>query len=151
MRMARSMSRSTKSGRAGRPPTEPTRQTPGLVTHSEDGAPRQGLTATFWFGSGHAQERSSATVRFSGRRIGVSGRRGRGDDFVKEETVGGIVPDGGALSITTRILDINPGAWTVTAELLTGHPRSNAGDTRRPQRAVLTRGRALDQAVWSWR
>jgi hypothetical protein len=80
-----------------------------------DALETQALTASFWFDSGRGRESSSATVRFSGRSIGVIGPPGCGDAFVREETIEGIVPLSGPVSITTRVYGINPGEWKVNA------------------------------------
>lgn len=114
-----------------------------------DALETQALTASFWFDSGRGHESSSATVRFSGRRIGVIGPPGRGDAFVQEETIEGIVPLSGPVSITTRVYGINPGEWKVNAELVA--PRPQRREQRRHQQGVRRGGQAIYPAAWSWR
>ncbi|MBA3689562.1 MAG: prolipoprotein diacylglyceryl transferase [Chloroflexi bacterium] len=109
----------------------------------------EALSVTHWFDAEQDGEPYAATIRFIGRRIGVPGKPGSRDAFVKEETVGGIVPGSGAVSITTWVYGLEPGAWTVTADLLR-HPKSTRA--RHPS-AGENRGGAhtLPRAAWSWR
>ena len=76
------------------------------------------LTATYWFDPGDNGRPLSATIRFSGRRLGVIGKPESGDSFRREETVHGIVPGSGPVSITAIIRNITPGEWTISAEPL---------------------------------
>src|SRR5207302_2020746 len=59
----------------------------------------------------------AAMIRFSGSRVGVVGKPQPRDHFEKLETVEGILPGSGPISITPQIRDINPGEWIVRAEL----------------------------------
>jgi phosphatidylglycerol---prolipoprotein diacylglyceryl transferase len=77
------------------------------------------LTATCWLDPGQDGEPFSATIRFSGRRIGVTGKPQPGDTFTQEETVAGIVPGSGPVAITAEVRGIQPGQWTVTARPVT--------------------------------
>ena len=74
------------------------------------------LTATYWFDSGERRKPYSALIKFSGRRIGVTGKPQPRDYFSQVETVEGIVPGSGPVSITTRVSGINPGEWLISAE-----------------------------------
>jgi phosphatidylglycerol:prolipoprotein diacylglycerol transferase len=73
------------------------------------------LTPTFWFDPGQDGEPYRATIWFSGRREGVSGKPKPGDAFGREVTAEEIVPGSGPVSVTAEVRDINPGAWNVTA------------------------------------
>ena len=74
------------------------------------------LAATYWFDSGVSGKPYAASVRFSGRRIGVRGKSQPRDSFTREETIAGVVPGSGPVSITTRVSGINPGEWLISAE-----------------------------------
>ena len=107
------------------------------------------LTATFWFDPGPRGKARTASVRFSGHRIGVVGRPQSRDYFTQLETVVDIVPGSGPVSITTRASGINPGEWVISAEpisrngaasLVRSYPWSHRGC---PQR--------VKPAFWYWR
>jgi phosphatidylglycerol:prolipoprotein diacylglycerol transferase len=75
----------------------------------------QALGLTYWFDTEAAGEPYPVSNRFTGRRIGVNGRpRGR-DSFSVVESLDRVVPGSGPVAITTRVLDVAPGEWHVTA------------------------------------
>lgn len=113
-------------------------------------ADSHGLTATFVWDSGPAGAPHGATVRVSGRRTGVAGRREARDDFVREERVGPIAPNSGPVSLTTRVNGINAGEWSVTAELARTPPRTLPRGGSRSGRDRNTRKR-VSPGTWSWR
>jgi phosphatidylglycerol---prolipoprotein diacylglyceryl transferase len=86
------------------------------------------LTVTYWLDPGEHGDPFSATIRFTGRRLGVTGRPQSGDTFSQEETVEGIVPGSGPVAITTEVRGVASGEWSVTA-------RSVARATSGPFRA----------------
>lgn len=128
---------------------EPVHQMLARVPESEENHGPQALTASFWFDSGHSGRPYSATVRFSGRRVGVIGPRGRKDEFIHDEIIDGIAPNSGPVSISARIDGVNPGEWAVTAELLS--PSGTTGKARGPAASARWRRRTLAPASWSWR
>jgi phosphatidylglycerol:prolipoprotein diacylglycerol transferase len=73
------------------------------------------LTVTYWLDPGESGEEFSATIRYTGRRLGVTGRAQPGDTFTQEETVNGLVPGSGPVAITAEVRGINSGEWSVTA------------------------------------
>ncbi len=73
------------------------------------------LAVTYWLDPGERGEEFSATIRFTGRRLGVTGRPQPGDTFAQEETVNGLVPGSGPVAITAEVRGINSGEWSVTA------------------------------------
>ncbi|HEV8193001.1 MAG TPA: hypothetical protein VGP82_16175, partial [Ktedonobacterales bacterium] len=89
-------------------------------------ASRQVLAVTYWFEPVPRPEPYSVTVRFSGRRVGVTGPAQLGDEFLHEETINEVVPGSGPIALTARVRDINPGEWTVKAATV-GHTRSPRG------------------------
>jgi len=72
------------------------------------------LTVTYWLDPGQEGDPFSATVRFSGRRAGVTGKPQPGDTFSQDETVERIVPGSGPVAVTTEVRGINRGEWTAT-------------------------------------
>ncbi len=73
------------------------------------------LTVTYWLDPGEHGDPFSATIRFTGRRLGVTGKPQPGDTFAQEETVNGIVPGSGPVAITAEVRGVNSGEWSVTA------------------------------------
>ena len=100
------------------------------------------LVVSHCFDSGEGGEPYSATVRLTGRRVGVQGVRKTQDDFVQEDKVGRVIPGSGPVSISSWVYGLEPGEWTVRAELLRPH-----GDGRRG----LTTAEPIGPANWSLR
>jgi len=106
------------------------------------------LTVTYWLDPGREGEPFSATIRFSGRRIGGAGSPQPTDTFWHEETVEGIVPGSGPVAITAEVRGIPSGQWTVTARPVTRGVRpcppggNEAGALRAPwpRRVVIPAG-----------
>ena len=73
------------------------------------------LTVTYWLDPGEGGEEFSATIRFTGRRLGLTGKPQPGDTFAQEETVSGLVPGSGPVAITTEVRGVHSGEWSVTA------------------------------------
>lgn len=124
---------------------------PGTATtepESSTAVEPEALVASSWFDSGEGDEPYSATVRFTGRRLGVPGRPLQGDTFVQDETVDGIVPGTGPVSITTWVYRLNPGDWSVIAELI---PARDARGTASPRSGRTPGSCGIDPARWSWR
>lgn len=108
----------------------------------------QALVVTHWFDSGPGERPYVATVRLTGRRVGIQGPPRAGDTFVQEEVVRDVHPNIGRISLTTWVYGVNDGEWTISAELDRGQgPGSRSGP------AVRRRGRAelIPRAAWSWR
>lgn len=126
---------------------QPLTSTRDISAH-EEGEP-QALTATFLFDSGSKGEPYCATVRFSGRRVDISGRPSPKDSFVQDERVEAIVPGSGPVSITARIHGINRGEYAISAEII--ETRDNAGRAIPPIGLRNRSRRPLDPGVWSWR
>jgi phosphatidylglycerol---prolipoprotein diacylglyceryl transferase len=106
------------------------------------------LTVTYWLDPGQEGEPFTATIRFAGRRAGVSGDPEPGDTFWQEETVERIVPGSGPVAITAEVRGIPSGPWTVTARPVTKGvrpypPDGHAAAARRvpwPRRLVIPAG-----------
>lgn len=114
-----------------------------------DAVEPEALVSTWWFDSGDTGEPYSATVRFTGRRVGVRGNPGASDTFVKDEAIADIVPGTGPVSITTFVYGLQPGDWHVKAELV-GATNSPTG-TGPAARSRHLGGRPVLPGAWSWR
>ncbi len=109
----------------------------------------EALVVTHWVDSGEDGEPYSATIRLTGRRVGIRGTPKPGDTFVKEETIDGIVPGSGPVSITTWVYGLQAGEWTVTGNVI--RPGSHAGGQPPRDRWRRTSTEPLRPADWSWR
>ena len=104
---------------------------------------------THWFDAEQDGEPYRANIRFTGRRIGISGSPGPSNDFVKDEIIDGIVPGSGPVAITTWVYGLQPGEWDVTADFV--RLRSGAR-ARRPFGGGRPLGaHTLPRAAWSWK
>lgn len=117
------------------------------VADSADIEP-QALVVSSWFESGEGDEPYRATVRFTGRRLAVSGRPQQGDTFVRDETIDQVVPGTGPVSVTTWVYGVNPGDWAVDSQLVRPPDRPGMASSR-SGRSRPSRGANL--ARWSWR
>jgi phosphatidylglycerol:prolipoprotein diacylglycerol transferase len=104
----------------------------------------EGVTVTHWFDPGSDGHAYGATITFRGRREGFTGKPQPGDTFTKVERIDRVVPGSGPVSVTTWVYGLNPGAWTVTAELVRTPSGSTAGVARSRSAQTLPRAR------WSW-
>lgn len=125
--------------------------TRGPVNQGVDGATAvepEALVVSHWFDPGGEGEPYSATIRLTGRRIGIRGQPKPGDTFIQEDKVEGILPGSGPLSVTSWVYGLQPGEWTVTADLLgpVGHAAAQRADRWRHPAP-----RRLARAAWSWR
>ena len=75
----------------------------------------QALGLTYWLDPGSEGRPYPATIRFTGRRIGVRGKPGPRDRLNRDETIESVVPGSGPIAVTTRVRDITPGEWRITA------------------------------------
>lgn len=104
---------------------------------------KEALVVSHVFDSGEGDEPYSAIVRLTGRRVGINRLPGPRDTFVQEDRVDGIVPGSGPVSFTSWVYGLEPGDWTVSAELL--RPDGDAGRGRRGA------AEPIPPAAWSWR
>ena len=109
---------------------------------SADAVEKEALVVSHTFDSGDGDEPYSATVHLTGRRVGIGRLPGPQDTFAQEDRVDGIVPGSGPYSVTSWVYGLEPGEWTVSAELLrSGH------DTGRDRRMA---SESIPPAAWSW-
>ncbi len=124
-------------------------QATSQVASGADADEPEALVITRWFDAGDDGEPYSATVRFTGHRAGVQGKPTARDTFVGEENIDRIVPGSGAVSITTMVYGLQPGEWSVSAELI--RPPSASSGNGPTARARSSDIRTAPPAVWSWR
>jgi phosphatidylglycerol:prolipoprotein diacylglycerol transferase len=105
----------------------------------------EALVATYWFDSGDGGEPYDATVRLSGRRVGIRGTPRAGDSFTKDEKIEGLVPGTGPVSITAWVYGLQHGEWEVDARLI---PTSRGARSAGSRPGSLP---AIQRATWSWR
>lgn len=118
-------------------------------TGGPDAAEPQALVANQWFDSGIEGEPWAATIRFTGRRVEARGTPRARDTFAQDETIDGIVPGTGPVSITTWVYGLQAGKWLVTGELI--GVSGGAGDAATRGRSKFAGFGAVHPAVWSWR
>lgn len=107
------------------------------------------VAPTYWFDPGDRGESYTALIRFSGRRIGPTGRLQVRDRFDQVEVVNNVVPGSGPVSVTTKVHSINSGEWTVAAEPIV---RGAQGRLVKTFTGPVENGaRGLTRAPWSWR
>lgn len=119
-----------------------------LQSYLERTAPEV-VSATYWFEPLPDPPLQAVTIRFSGRRIGPTGRPKPGDRFVHDETVDGIAAGCGPVAVTATVHNVNPGDWTVEARILSctaaePEPAGNGRARRQPLAPTYP-------ARWSWR
>ena len=107
------------------------------------------VAATYWFDSGERGEPYTALIRFSGRRIGPTGKPQARDRFDQVEVVPGVIPGSGPISITTRVHGINPGEWVVNAQPIVQNGRGRF--VKQYAGPVEHGARGSERAPWSWR
>jgi phosphatidylglycerol:prolipoprotein diacylglycerol transferase len=139
--------------RSGRTPGAAPATTPGAARASwllpkgpssgQGEVEREALVVSHAFDSGVAGEPYAATVRLHGRRVGNSRVPGPRDTFTQDDRVEGIVPGSGPVSISSWVYGLEPGEWSVSAELV----RPGNGSVRG------SRGSAepIAPVSWSWR
>ena len=105
----------------------------------------EAVVVTHWFDSGTEGEPYDATVRLTGRRVGVSGMPKAGDSFSRDETIEGVIPGTGPVSLTAWVYGLTPGEWTVDARLIR---RPSPSGTR--HRIPSISPQPVERAAWSW-
>ena len=106
----------------------------------------EALVATFSFDAGDEGEPYDAVVRLTGRRVGVTGIPRASDSFSQDETVEGVIPGTGPVSLTAWVYGLRPGEWTVDARLIRGPKTSGTLRGARPGSSL-----PLQRTRWSWR
>ena len=91
----------------------------------------QALGLTFWFEPSTDEDASPGAIRFAGHRVGVRGKPGPRDHFTVVESLEDVVPGSGPIAVTTRVRDITPGEWRVTATQVDGDTRRSRSASKR--------------------
>src|SRR5258707_15296673 len=94
-----------------RPPAEPAaaeQSGPGCAEGASQQVLRHAVTATCWLDPGDSGQPGPVSVRFTGRRTGVSGRPRQGDRFERVETIDRGLPGSGPGSVTVKGPDVTP-------------------------------------------
>jgi phosphatidylglycerol:prolipoprotein diacylglycerol transferase len=73
------------------------------------------LGLTYWFPAPERGDPTVLHVGFTGRRLNVEGPPKTGDEFVVTAEVPQVLPGSGRICVTSRVNDITPGQWEVTA------------------------------------
>lgn len=87
----------------------------------------QALGFTYWFDARPEGEPYAVTVRFTGHRLGVRGKPTTRDSFKVQRTLDPVIPGSGRIALTTRVLDVEPGEWRVSASPI-AEPAGNSND-----------------------
>lgn len=106
------------------------------------------VAATYWFTPAAKPTRQSVTLRFTGRRLDVTGRAGPRDQFVHDERVADVLAGSGPVSVTAKVRDVHPGEWEVRAKMLPASPRRESGRGR--MRGPSSAPQPVFPAAWSW-
>jgi phosphatidylglycerol:prolipoprotein diacylglycerol transferase len=130
--------RKSRSGTSVRPGTDAIAQ-----KRPPEAADLEALVVSHMFASGEDGAPFSATVRLTGRRTGVDGPTRPQDTFTQEDQIEGITPGSGPVSVTSWVYGLEPGEWTVNAELV-----RTAEEGAHGRRALAE---PLARAAWSWR
>lgn len=104
-----------------------------------DGMEPQGLGLTYWFDAAPTGDPYPVDVRFTGRRVVEDGQRGPRDSFETVRTIQRVLPGSGRISVTTRVPDVAPGTWEVTATPVVPKPAGGSPPRPRPT-ASMPRG-----------
>lgn len=117
----------------------------GAASQAAEAVEPEALVVTYSFESGDRGELYDATVRLSGRRSGIRGTPRAGDSFTQDETIEGVVPGTGPVSITAWVYGLERGEWEVDARLVPSTRGPRVSHTRPASPPVIQR------AAWSWR
>ncbi len=116
---------------------------------ADTAAEPEALVATGWFESGDGSAPYSATVRFTGRRADQNGMPRARDTFVHDEVIDRVLPGSGPVSITTWVYGLEPGEWSVSADLV--RVATGVGEAAPSARSRPIANRPVHPAAWSWR
>ena len=110
-----------------------------------DQADPAALVVTHWFDAGDGEQPYDAIVRLTGRRRGVTGRPRPDDTFTQDETIHGVIPGTGPVSLTAWVYGVQAGEWDIDARLVRGPAGAVA-----PRSARSVGPPVVRRARWSW-
>lgn len=126
----------------------PTASTGADQATAPDAVEPEALVVTHWFEARDEGAPYAATIRLTGQRVGVHGMPGPKDTFVREETIDGIVPGTGPVSISSWVYGLEPGEWTVQGDVI--RPKSDPPERAPRNRSNRVSSEPLQRARWSW-
>jgi phosphatidylglycerol:prolipoprotein diacylglycerol transferase len=109
----------------------------------------QVLGVTYRFDAAPAGDPYPVTIRFVGRRVGVNHKPGPRDAFEVLTTVKRVLPGSGPVAITTRVGDITPGQWHVTATPIKDKRPRGPVAAAGPVQPTLPRASATGPTGWA--
>jgi phosphatidylglycerol---prolipoprotein diacylglyceryl transferase len=147
-------------------PTQPNDATPILVADAGPhrplqvmsfgcepltGADPQGLGLTYWFDAAPDGEPYPVTVRFRGLHTEASQDHASANHtFDVQSTVHQVIPGSGRIALTTRVLDLSPGEWRVTATPVSRPTRQIGVPSGQPtQQPALPHGSATGTTTFA--
>lgn len=104
------------------------------------------LLLTYWCGSNLIRKTVSRSLQVTGRSLDIEGAQGPGRVFSLTESLAEAADCNGPVAITTRVYDIAPGLWEVSAGL-TGHNQMRVWSGTLPNRAVILGDEILETQV----
>jgi phosphatidylglycerol---prolipoprotein diacylglyceryl transferase len=115
------------------------------------GADPQGLGLTYWFDAAPDGEPYPVTVRFIGQHTEASQDQAPANDtFDVQSAIHQVIPGSGRVAMTTRVLDLAPGQWRVTATPISDPPRQDSGPSGpNTQQPALPRGSATGTTTFA--
>lgn len=130
---------------AGDMPDEPV-QVMSWNCSQVEGLEPQGLGLTYWFDAAPDGEPYPVSVRFSGRRVSGDEPTGPRDTFETVRTLPRVLPGSGRIALTTRVRDVPPGTWEVTATPVL--PEAADGSRTQPSPIPMPRGSATGTSAF---
>ena len=129
-------------------PTSPAKTNP--LRELLERAEQEILSVTFWAEDLPPFD-DPVVVRVRGHRLDVVGKASAHDSFVRDEPVGPLPAGSGPFSISIKVADVNPGEWSVNAELLPPTKGTSRSTPKRGRSKRTSRAKPLALAAWSQR
>lgn len=107
------------------------------------------LGFTYWFEVAEVGELYAVQIRFTGQRIGVKGKLSTGDRFTVTESLEAVVPGSGPIALTTRVPNLTPGNWLVSAIPVENRQKSTKRQGDQSNRPVLLRRTSTGSTAYS--
>lgn len=111
-----------------------------------EGAEPHGLGLTYWFDAAPDGEPYPVSVRFTGRRVSGDEPPGPRDTFETVRTLERVLPGSGRIALTSRVRDVPPGTWDVTATPVL--PKAADGSRAQPPPIPMPQGSAIGTSTF---